>query len=378
MSGTELTLDCTGLVVLIAGTTTAARHTVRRYIAGGATVRRIATPAQFHPRLLDNVSLAVMVESVMVESVVVDGALSESAVSESEVSDVPVLESADDLPHEHTWEPLREACRERRILTASEEPATLGGRVTLIGGGPGVEDLLTVRAKRALREADVVLFDRLGPYRTLPQLAPGAELIDVGKTPGHHPVSQTDIEKLMVAKASEGKHVVRLKGGDPFVFGRGGEEVNTCAAEGIPVTTVPGISSSIAVPAAAGIPVTYRGVAHAFTVVSGHQPLTDQELEALAKLGGTIVVLMGIGTLPQLTSGLRRAGLASTVPLAIVEKGYSPEQRTTITNLGEAVTAAGLARCTSPAVVVVGEVVRQHRDFRLTLNEVLAHPMVAS
>ncbi|KRF05344.1 uroporphyrin-III methyltransferase [Arthrobacter sp. Soil782] len=350
----ELTLDCAGLTVLIAGTTTAARHTVRRYTAGGATVRRIATPAQFHPRLLDAVSLAVVVED-------------------------PVTAHDDGAPlGEQNWEPLRAACRERRILTASEEPAATGGRVTLIGGGPGVEDLLTVRAKQALREADVVLYDRLGPYRTLPQLAPGAELIDVGKTPGHHPVSQAEIEKLMVAKAREGKQVVRLKGGDPFVFGRGGEEVNTCLAEGIPVTTVPGISSSIAVPAAAGIPVTYRGVAHAFTVISGHQPLTSAEFEALAKLGGTIVVLMGIGTLPQLTSGLRKAGLASSVPVAIVEKGYSPEQRTTVTTLGEAVTAAGLARCTSPAVVVIGEVVRQHRDFSATLERVLAQPLGAS
>lgn len=351
---TELTLDCAGLTVLIAGTTAAARRTVRRYSAAGATVRRVAVPTQFHPRMLDAVSLAVVV-------------------------DAPSIGHDDGGSHNgESWAPLREACRERRILTSTEEPAAPGGRVTLIGGGPGVEDLLTVRARQALREADVVLFDRLGPYRTLSQLAPGAEPIDVGKTPGHHPVSQTEIEKLMVAKAREGKHVVRLKGGDPFVFGRGGEEVNTCRAAGIPVATVPGISSSIAVPAAAGIPVTYRGVAHAFTVISGHQPLTGQELDALAKLGGTIVVLMGIGTLPQLTSGLRSAGMASTVPVAIVEKGYSPEQRTTVTTLGEAVTAAGLARCTSPAVVVVGEVVRQHRDFSATLENVLTHPLVAS
>ncbi|WP_299165510.1 uroporphyrinogen-III C-methyltransferase [uncultured Arthrobacter sp.] len=367
VNGIELTLNCAGLTVLIAGTTTAARSTVRRYTAGGATVRRIATPAQFHPRLLDNVSLAVVVEGAAADRAGIGSAM-------------PANPRADDGGRlaGQGWEPLRDACRERRILTTSEEPATSGGRVTLIGGGPGVEDLLTVRAKQVLREADVVLFDRLGPYRTLPHLAPGAELIDVGKTPGHHPVSQTDIEKLMVARAREGKHVVRLKGGDPFVFGRGGEEVNTCLAEGIPVTTVPGISSSIAVPAAAGIPVTYRGVAHAFTVISGHQPPTDTELEALAKLGGTIVVLMGIGTLPQLTSGLRKAGLASSVPVAIVEKGYSPDQRTTVTNLGEAVTAAGLARCTSPAVVVIGEVVRQHRDFSATLEQALARPLGVS
>lgn len=342
----ETSLDLAGLTVLVAGTTTAARHTVRRFSAGGATVRRIATPTQFHPRLLDAVGLAVVV--------------------------APAAGSGE-------WDSLLEACRERFILTSAEEPAAAPiGRVTLIGGGPGAEDLLTVRALQALREADVVLFDRLGPHRTLPELAPGAELIDVGKTPGHHPVSQADIEKLLVAKAREGLHVVRLKGGDPFVFGRGGEEANACLAAGIPVITVPGISSSIAVPGAVGIPVTYRGVAHAFTVVSGHQPLTERELDALAALGGTIVVLMGVGTLPQLTAGLRKAGLAADVPVAIVEKGFTPGQRTTISTLGGAVVAAGVARCTSPAVVVVGEVVRQHRDFQETLTDVLAHPMVAS
>ncbi|GAB3538268.1 hypothetical protein GCM10027403_24250 [Arthrobacter tecti] len=339
----QLSLEVTGLTVLVAGTTTAARRVVRRYGAGGATVRRIAIPSQFHPRLLDGVCLAVVVDD-----------------------------------SRGRWEPLRQACRERRILVSAEEPAAPGGCVTLVGGGPGVEDLLTVRARAVLREADVVLYDRLAPYRTLTELAPGAELIDVGKTPGHHPIPQAEIEALMVERAKAGHNVVRLKGGDPFVFGRGGEEINSCVAAGVPVSTVPGISSSIAVPAAAGIPVTYRGVAHAFTVVSGHQPLTPQELEALTALGGTIVVLMGIGTLPQLTSGLRKAGLASSVPVAIVEKGFSPEQRTTISTLGGAVTAAGAARCTSPAVVVIGEVVRRHQDFRATLTDVLTHPMVAS
>jgi uroporphyrin-III C-methyltransferase len=153
--------------------------------------------------------------------------------------------------------------------------------------------------------------------------------------------------------------VVRLKGGDPFVFGRGGEEVASCARAGVPVSVVPGVTSAIAVPAAAGIPVTHREVSRMFTVVSGHQPLTEEEHRHLAGLGGTIVVLMGVGTLPQLAAGLRRAGMAADVPAAVVERGYSDSQRTTVSSLSGIVTAAAAARCKSPAVLVIGEVVRQ-------------------
>lgn len=274
------------------------------------------------------------------------------------------------------------ALRVRRVLAAArpavrkpEPPAR--GKVTLVGGGPGGEELLTVKAVRVLRDADVVFFDRLAPYRTLAELAPHAELVDVGKTPGHHPVGQAEIERSMIERARRGDNVVRLKGGDPFVFGRGGEEVNSCRAAGIEVSVVPGISSAIAVPAAAGIPVTQRGVSHLFTVVSGHAPLSRAELDHLAGLGGTIVVLMGVGTLPQLTSGLRAAGMSADMPLAIIEKGCSRQQRTTLTTLTGAVAAAGAARCTSPAVVVIGDVVRQSPEFAATLEQVLAQPVPA-
>jgi uroporphyrin-III C-methyltransferase len=227
--------------------------------------------------------------------------------------------------------------------------------VTLVGGGPGVGELLTVAAVKALRDADVVFYDRLAPYQELPFLT-SAELVDVGKQPGHHKVSQGDIEKLMVQSALAGNNVVRLKGGDPYVFGRGGEEVAACVAAGVPVKVVSGVTSAISVPAAAGIPVTHREVSHMFTVVSGHAPLTEKELTHLAGLGGTIVVLMGIGTLPQLAAGLRRAGMPAEMPMAVVERGYRPGQRTTIAQLGTIVTAA--ADCTNPAVLVIGEVVR--------------------
>ncbi|QEO15741.1 uroporphyrinogen-III C-methyltransferase [Agromyces intestinalis] len=235
--------------------------------------------------------------------------------------------------------------------------AAPAGRVTLVGGGPGDPDLLTVRAVRALADADVVLYDRLAPHTTLAELAPRATLIDVGKRPGHHAVPQHEIDALLVEHARTGAHVVRLKGGDPYVFGRGGEEVLACRAAGIPVTVVPGVSSAVAVPSAAGIPLTHRGVSHLFTVVSGHAPLTDDELDRLAGLGGTIVVLMGVNTLPSLAAGLLRHGLDRTTPVAIVERGTRPDQRTTIAPLDGIVVAAGIAHAASPAVIVIGEVV---------------------
>ena len=232
------------------------------------------------------------------------------------------------------------------------------GSVTLIGGGPGTEELLTLAGAAALREADVVLFDRLAPHAALARLAPDAELIDVGKKPHHHPVSQSDIEALLVAHALAGANVARLKGGDPYVFGRGGEEVIACRRAGVPVRVIPGVTSAISVPAAAGIPLTHRGVSKLFTVVSGHEPLTQLEYRSLAGLGGTIVVLMGVGTLPATSYGLQREGMSSRTPVAIVERGYSPRQRTTFADLGSVVEIAARAAVSSPAVLVIGEVVR--------------------
>ncbi|TQL47604.1 uroporphyrin-III C-methyltransferase [Homoserinimonas aerilata] len=236
------------------------------------------------------------------------------------------------------------------------------GRVTLVGGGPGSEELMTVGGVRALADADVVLYDRLAPHTLLPRLSPGALLIDVGKKPGHHPISQHGIELLMIDHARSGAHVVRLKGGDPYVLGRGGEEVLACRAAGIPVTVLSGVTSAIAVPAAAGIPLTHRGVSHMFTVVSGHDPLSDDELRHLVGLGGTIVVLMGVSTLPQLVAGLRRHGMTATIPIAIIERGHSDEQKTTISDIDGIVDAAALAGVGAPAVLVIGEVVRLAHD----------------
>lgn len=232
------------------------------------------------------------------------------------------------------------------------------GEVTLVGGGPGSLELITVGGLEALRRADVVLYDRLAPHDKLTELAPNASLIDVGKRPGHHAVAQQEIERMLVEHAMRGSRVVRLKGGDSYVLGRGGEEVLACRKAGVPVRVIPGVTSAIAVPAAAGIPLTHRGVSHLFTVVSGHAPLTDDEHRHLAGLGGTIVVLMGVGTLPGLIAGLVRHGLCADTPVAAIERGFAPEQRTTFSDLAGIVTDAATAGVTSPAVIVIGEVVR--------------------
>ncbi|TDT34316.1 uroporphyrinogen-III C-methyltransferase [Naumannella halotolerans] len=236
-------------------------------------------------------------------------------------------------------------------------PPTPAGWVSLVGGGPGDPGLLTGRAVRAIGEADVVLHDRLCPREALLDLAPGAELIDVGKRPGHHAMPQEEIERLMVDRARRGLRVVRLKGGDPFVFGRGGEEVLTCRRAGVPVEVVPGVSSAIAVPAAAGIPVTHRGVAHAFTVISAHAGLGEDELQQLAQLDGTIVVLMGVGTLDQVLDGLRRHGMSDHTPVAIIERGFSADERRLVSTIGAIGAQVPEFAPVSPAVIVIGAVV---------------------
>jgi len=232
------------------------------------------------------------------------------------------------------------------------------GSVTLVGGGPGDPELLTLAGAAALRAAEVVLYDRLGPRAQLQELAPDALLIDVGKTPGHHAVPQDRINDMLVHHALQGRCVVRLKGGDAFVFGRGGEEAAACHRAGIEVRVVPGVSSAIAVPAAAGIPVTHRDVSRSFTVISGHVPLEEAQLSALVALGGTIVILMGVNGLHGILSGLRRHGMDDAMPLAVIERGFSPQQRTLVSTVGSASLQFAHERVQSPAVIVIGEVVR--------------------
>ncbi len=341
----QLDLDMFGRRVVIFGRFPAARRVIRRYAASGAKTTAVIDgpmPAPVarpdavrfvaQPRLDDRPSMLRLIGPAWL--VVIVGA---DGVGKETVSRLAA---------------------QLRILVTLESAAAEIGTVTLVGGGPGLTSLLTVAGCEALREADVVFFDRLAPQAELARLAPGAELVDVGKTPYHHPVSQGRIEDLMIERARLGQSVVRLKGGDSFVFGRGGEELLACSAAGIPTRVVPGVSSAIAVPAAAGIPVTHRGISHAFSVISGHVPPSAEELSALVRLRGTIVILMGIANLTQIVAGLRTAGIADDLPAAVVERGFSDSQRTTVTTVERLAFDARRLDVASPAVVVIGEVAR--------------------
>jgi len=227
--------------------------------------------------------------------------------------------------------------------------------VHLVGAGPGDPDLLTLRAARLLAEADVVVHDRLVSRGILDLVGPGAALVDVGKRPGDHTWSQDAINDLLTRLGREHRCVVRLKGGDPFVFGRGGEEAAAMRASGIEVRVVPGITSAVAGPAAAGIPVTDRRYASGFTVVTAHlDPHTDRALDwdALARLGTTLVVLMGAGRAGAVAERLQRAGMDPATPVAVVTAATCDDQQTTRTRLD----ALGSPTVRAPAVIVIGAV----------------------
>lgn len=245
--------------------------------------------------------------------------------------------------------PLR-ATRQRRRTGA--------GTVHLVGGGPGDDGLLTVRGRRLLALADVVVVDRLAPHGVLEHLAADVEVIDCGKTPGHHVLTQDQINEVIVDRALRGLDVVRLKGGDPFVLGRGGEEALACHAAGVPVDVVPGVTSAVSVPAAAGIPVTHRGVTSSFALVSAHDGTAAIERAAHEHAPTTtLVLLMGVRLLRDAAAALVAAGRAATTPVAIVEKGWTPRQRTTVGTLDDIADLAEARAVESPAVVVVGDVV---------------------
>ena len=227
--------------------------------------------------------------------------------------------------------------------------------VHLVGAGPGDPDLLTLRAVSLLARADVIVHDRLIDHRILASAAPWAELVDVGKTPGSPCHSQAEINRILVERGRTHETVVRLKGGDPFVFGRGGEEAEVLVAAGIAVEVVPGVSSSIAAPAAAGIPVTMRGIASGVTIVTAHQdPAHENGLDwdALARSGTTLVVLMGAARARSVSQRLIAGGMRADMPVAVITSATTPDQlidRTTLAQLGE------MPVC-NPSTIVIGEV----------------------
>jgi histidinol-phosphate aminotransferase len=244
---------------------------------------------------------------------------------------------------------------------AEDGPETSHGGVVLVGGGPGDPELITLRGMRALSDADVVIVDHLAPLSLLAALRPEVEVVDAAKLPRGRSMPQEQINALLVSHARAGKRVVRLKGGDPFVFGRGMEELEACAAAGIPVEVVPGVTSAIGVPGLAGIPVTHRGLTHEFVVVSGHLPPGHPESlvdwPALGRLRGTVVVLMGVHTAAPISAALIQHGRAPDTPVAVIADGASAHQRmvrTTLADLPRTVVAEAVR---PPAVWVVGDVV---------------------
>jgi uroporphyrinogen III methyltransferase / synthase len=241
------------------------------------------------------------------------------------------------------------------------------GTVHIVGAGPGNADLITVRGLACLREADVVLHDRLIDHRLLDEARPEAEIIDVGKEPGEKDPQQERINTLLVEKAREGKSVCRLKGGDPFVFGRGGEEARVLAEAGIPFEVVPGVSSAIAVPALAGIPVTHRNFTHSFMVITAGRSIDLGSPEwlaarALVKAGGTVVVLMGFARLRAIVESLLSDECPARTPVAVIANGTRPDQecRTgTLQDITERIQGLN-----PPATIVIGEVVSLRSELR--------------
>ena len=253
---------------------------------------------------------------------------------------------------------IRPGAGSRRTATA-DTPGH--GHVTLVGGGPGALGLLTLAGRDAVAQADVVVIDRLAPWEALTWARPDVEVVDVAKIPWGRTTSQDEINRILVDRALAGRRVVRLKGGDSFVFGRGFEELEACARAGVPTTVVPGVTSSIAVPAAAGIPLTHRGLTQGFTVVSAHvppgHPDSTVDYAALARCGTTLVFLMGVRTLEAITSALRAAGMPDDTPAAVVADGTRPQQQVVTATLATLAPAAQAHGIVAPAVVVVGDVV---------------------
>jgi len=258
---------------------------------------------------------------------------------------------------------IREAFQQGRIvpdIVASTASDVVPGGVALVGGGPGDPELITVRGRRLLAHADVVVADRLAPPELLAELPPNVEVIDAAKIPYGRAMAQEAINAVLIERARAGKFVVRLKGGDPFVFARGYEEVLACAEAGIPVTVVPGVTSAIAVPALAGVPVTHRAVNHEFVVVSGHLAPDDPESlvnwEALARLSGTLVLLMAVERIELFAEALRAGGRPAQTPVLVVQHGSTAAERVvraTLADVPERIRAEGIR---PPAIIVIGPV----------------------
>lgn len=391
MSLYPLALRLTGRRVLVVGGGTVATRRVPALIAAGARIEIVAP--ELTPALQGHVDAGratwqarrfepADVEGAWLVQVAIDDPAAAAEVSVAAEEHNIFCVRADDRDAATAWTPAvtrhgqitvavtdggdrRRAMAVRDLVAhalESELPALPQYKgVALVGAGPGDPELITIKGRRLLAAADVVVADRLVPGLLLGDLRPEVEFVDAAKIPYGPSKAQEEINRILVERALEGKFVVRLKGGDPYVFGRGGEEALACAAAGVPVLVVPGVTSSIAAPALAGIPVTHRGVAHEFTVVSGHvapdSPHSLVDWPALGRLRGTIVVMMGLKNLPAIAARLIEEGRAADTPVAVVQEGSTAHQRSlrsTLAAVAEDVASAGLR---PPATVVIGDVV---------------------
>jgi len=246
------------------------------------------------------------------------------------------------------------------VVSDQASGASAPSGVALVGGGPGDPDLITVRGRRLLAQADVVIADRLAPQELLDELPPTVTVIDAAKIPYGRAASQEAINSLLISHARAGRFVVRLKGGDPYVFGRGFEELLACAAADIPVTVVPGVTSAFSVPAVAGVPVTHRGVAHEVVVVSGHvapdDPSSLTDWSALARLRGTVVLLMAVDRIDRIATALIKGGRPTDTPVAVIQEGTTRNQRVLRSTLDKVATEVADAAIRPPAIIVIGPV----------------------
>ncbi|MBZ5739916.1 uroporphyrinogen-III C-methyltransferase [Nocardioides mangrovi] len=382
--------------VVVVGGGHVAQRRVPHLIAAGADVHVVSpevTPAiegmvgagelTWHERRFEDADLD---DSWYCIAATADTAVNEAVSAAAEVRRVFCVR-ADDGTRATAWTPAtgrhdgitvavlcnREPQRSARIrdeIVEELREGTLAARrqrdhapgVVLVGGGPGDPELISIAGRKALMDADVVVADRLAPRELLGDLPADVELVDVTKLPRGRSAQQEEINRVIVERALAGKRVVRFKGGDNFVFGRGYEEILACREAGVPVTVIPGLTSPVAVPAVAGIPVTHRGVAHEFTVISGHIPpghpdsLTNWS--AVASMHGTVVLMMAVENAPAIADALVAGGRPATTPVAVVCDGTMPGERTVLATLGTLASALVAEEVRPPAIIVVGEVVR--------------------
>lgn len=384
-----------GRLVVVVGGGTVGQRRVAGLLAAGARVR-LVSPAvgpslegsaltgelewiarEYQPADLDgawyavaatddpavNAAVVAEAESAQIFCVRADDAARGSAwtpaVGRHDEVTVAVLSNRDPQRSARVRDSVVEGLRTGDVLAPHDRDKSSG--VVLVGGGPGDPELITLAGRRALAEADVVVADRLAPRELLSELPPGVELVDAAKLPRGRSTPQEAINAVLVDRARAGQRVVRLKGGDSFVFGRGSEEWQACAAAGVPVTVIPGLTSAVAVPGLAGIPVTHRGVAHEFTVVSGHVPPGDPrslvDWAALARLRGTLVLLMAVDNLPAIAAALLTHGRPPDTPVALVQEGSLAGQRRVRSRLDDMAQDAVAAGVRPPAIVVIGAVV---------------------